>query len=138
MNNSQLINTINNKSDFFGVIASSLCLIHCLATPLIFVVQACTKSCCAAGPWWWGLIDYFFLVVSLIAIYYSARSTTLKWMPLALYLSWGLLAFLILHERFPYFDIPHLMIYLPAFGLVFLHLYNRKYCKCEEEKCCTT
>ena len=49
--NNQLSNTINNKADLFGVLASSLCMVHCLATPLIFVVQACTQSCCEAGPW---------------------------------------------------------------------------------------
>ena len=136
MNNFQLVKTINSKSDIFGVVASGLCMVHCLATPLIFVVQACTKSCCEAGPWWWSFVDYLFLVISLIAIYYSAKSTSLKWMPFVLYLSWGLLALLIFHERFPYFEIPHVMVYLPAFSLVFLHLYNRKYCVCEKDKCC--
>ena len=135
MNNFQLANTFNSKSDLFGVMASSLCMVHCLATPLIFVVQVCTNSCCEAGPLWWSLIDYIFLAISLIAIYHSAKTTSLKWMPFVLYLSWGMLALLMLHERFPYFEIPHLWIYLPAFSLVFLHLYNRKYCTCEEEKC---
>lgn len=136
MNNSQFVKTINSKSDLFGVVASSLCMVHCIATPLIFVVQACTKSCCETGPWWWSMIDYIFLVISLVAIYYSAKATSLKWMPFVLYFSWGLLAILILHERFPYFEIPHVMVYLPAFSLVFLHLYNRKYCQCKEEQCC--
>ncbi|MFT4755321.1 MAG: hypothetical protein ACI85Q_002890 [Salibacteraceae bacterium] len=136
MNNSQLVNTTNRKSDLFGVAASSLCLVHCLATPLIFVVQACTKSCCEAGPWWWSMIDYLFLIISLVAIFYSAKTTSLKWMPFVLYLSWGILALLIFHERFPYFEIPHMAVYVPAFSLVFLHLYNRKYCVCEKEKCC--
>ena len=136
MNNSQLVTAINSKSDLFGVVASSLCMIHCLVTPLIFVVQACTKSCCEAGPWWWSLIDYLFLIISFIAIYYSAKVTSLKWMPMVLYLCWGILTLLILHERFPYFDIPHMLVYVPAFSLVFFHLYNRKYCACEEEKCC--
>jgi hypothetical protein len=136
MHNSQLVNTVNNKSDLFGLIASSLCMVHCLITPLIFVVQACTTSCCDAGPWWWSLIDYFFLVISLVAIYYSAKTTSLKWMPFALYLSWGVLTLLMLHERFYYFDIPHTVIYIPAFSLVFFHLYNRKYCTCEKVSCC--
>jgi len=116
--------------------ASSLCMIHCLATPFLFVVQVCTASCCEAGPWWWSLIDYLFLIVSIVAIYFSAKATTLKWMPFVLYLSWGILALLLLHDRFPLFDIPHAMIYLPAFTLVFLHIYNRKYCTCHEGECC--
>ena len=134
MKNLQLINTINDKSDYFGMLASGLCMIHCIATPFIFVVQACSVSCCEASPWWWSMIDYLFLIISFIAIYFSAKATSLTWMPSVLYLSWGLLAILMLHERFPLFDIPHAMIYLPAFSLVFFHIYNSKYCTCVEDK----
>lgn len=138
MNNFQLVNTINRKSDFFGVMASGLCMIHCLATPFIFVVQACTASCCEAAPWWWRMIDYLFLVVSIAAIFYTAKATSLKWMPIALYACWGILAILILNGGLKLVPIPHAFVYLPAFGLVFLHLYNRKYCQCETTECCTT
>ena len=125
----------NNKSDLFGVLASSLCMVHCLATPLIFVVQASTVACSEVGPLWWRMMDYLFLVVSIIAIYQSARTTASKWMPKAMYVSWGILAFLILNESLHLLPIPHILMYLPAFCLVFLHLYNRKYCQCEA-KCC--
>ena len=128
---------IERGSDMFGILASSLCMIHCLATPLIFVVQACTASCCEAGPWWWRMIDYIFLVVSIAAIYHSAKTTSLKWMPTALYACWGILAFIIINEGVQLLTIPHVFIYIPAFSLVFLHLYNRKYCQCDtEETCC--
>ena len=133
------LTTINKtKSDLFGVLASSLCMVHCLATPLIFVVQASTATCSEVGPWWWRVMDYLFLVVSLAAIFHSAKLTSLKWMPKALYACWGILAFLILNDSFHVLPIPHAMIYLPAFSLVFLHLYNRKYCRCETDTCCTT
>ncbi|MEM6964645.1 MAG: MerC domain-containing protein, partial [Bacteroidota bacterium] len=127
---------LDRKSDSLGILASSLCMIHCLATPLIFVVQACTASCCEAGPWWWRMIDYVFLVVSIAAIYHSAKTTTLRWMPMAMYICWGALAVVILNEGMQFLPIPHLFIYVPAFSLVFLHLYNRKYCQCEMEDCC--
>jgi len=29
-----------------------------------------------------------------------------------------------------------LVVYIPAIALVGLHLYNRKYCKCEDDTCC--
>ena len=126
----------NNQSDLFGVLASSLCMVHCLATPLIFVVQASTAVCSEVGPLWWRLMDYLFLVVSIIAIYQSAKTTASPWMPKAMYVGWGILAFLILNESLHVLPIPHLLIYLPAFSLVFLHLYNRKYCQCEAAQCC--
>lgn len=131
-----MVSVIKSKSDTFGVFASSLCMVHCLATPLIFVVQACAASCCDTGPWWWRIMDYLFLVVSIVAIYYSARATSLQWMPKTLYLCWSLLAFLIFNEALQWQAIPHLFMYIPAFSLVFLHLYNRKYCRCETKKCC--
>jgi len=125
-----------SKSDLFGVLASSLCMIHCLATPFIFVVQACSASCCEAGPWWWRIIDYLFLVISIIAIHYSSKTTKLNWMPTALYIGWGILAFLIINERFQFLAIPHTLVYLPAFTLVYLHIYNQRYCQCNHKECC--
>lgn len=132
-----LTTTLNsNKFDLLGVLASSLCMVHCLATPIIFVVQASIVGCSEAGPWWWRMIDSLFLVVSIIAIYHSARATSLQWMPMALYGCWGVLAFLIINEQLSLLTIPHYLIYLPAFSLVFLHLYNRKYCRCDTQNCC--
>ena len=130
------------KSDTFGALASGLCMIHCLATPLIFVAQACsasasTASCCASSPSWWGMLDYLFLVISIVAVYFSAKETTLVWMPAALYASWSFLAFLILNERFHMLHVDHSLVYAPALSLVVLHLYNRKYCNCDTDECCT-
>ncbi|MEM1321416.1 MAG: MerC domain-containing protein [Bacteroidota bacterium] len=129
---------LNSNSDMFGAFASGLCLIHCLATPFLFVVQACSTSCCAAGPTWWSMIDYLFLGVSILAIYYSAKSTSLDWMPMALYASWVLLAILVFNESLQLLPLNHALIYLPALSLVGLHLYNRRYCQCEADRCCTT
>ncbi|MFK7934800.1 MAG: MerC domain-containing protein [Saprospiraceae bacterium] len=128
----------NNPSDLFGALASSLCVIHCVATPLIFVVQASAIRCSEIGPWWWRILDYLFLVVSIFAIYQSADKTSLAWMPKTMYIAWGVLAFLIINTTFHVLPIPHLLVYLPAFSLVFLHLYNRKYCRCATTKCCAT
>ena len=50
----------NLSPDFIGALASSLCLVHCLLTPVLFIVKACTSSasCCAGAPVWWQVIDY--------------------------------------------------------------------------------
>jgi len=113
-------------------------MVHCLATPLIFVVQASSVRCSEIGPLWWRTLDYLFLVISIAAIYHSAKTTSLSWMPKAMYASWGILAFLIFNEGLNFLPIPHVLIYLPAFSLVFLHLYNQKYCRCEPKECCIT
>ena len=49
---SSFASLINSESDIFGAAASSLCLIHCLLTPVIFVVQASAFSCSEASPIW--------------------------------------------------------------------------------------
>lgn len=130
--------TVNTKSNLLGAVASGLCLIHCIATPLIFIAQATAShhhhhdhDHHAVG--WWGSLDYIFLVISAIAVYYSAQNSSLRWMPLALYASWGILALLILNEKFHLMHLPHEAIYLPTLSLIGLHLYNRNYCDCEEE-----
>ena len=121
-----------SRSDLFGAFASGICLIHCIATPFIFLAQAGMANLGESVPVWWHSIDYIFLVISFIAVYYSALNTTLKWMPVALYSSWALLAMFILNEKLHLFHIDHLFIFVPAIGLVSLHLYNRKYCNCDD------
>jgi|GEM_PF-3179353 len=48
------------NADFIGAMSSGLCLMHCLATPFLFIAKACTATCCADTPSWWQLIDYLF------------------------------------------------------------------------------
>lgn len=121
-----------NKSDLIGAFASGLCLLHCVAVPLLFIVQTSSVSCCEASPYWWKWLDYLFLIISFMAIYRSNKTTTKRWIGKALWLSWGTLAFLILNEKLEWFSIPEFTIYIPALALIFLHLYNQKYCQCDE------
>ncbi|MEN0049175.1 MAG: MerC domain-containing protein, partial [Bacteroidota bacterium] len=100
-------NAVHTKSNFFGALASGLCLIHCVATPLFFMAQAATShhhddhghDHHHHDMGWWSSLDYIFLAISVIAVFYSARNTSLKWMPLALYANWAVLAFIILNEK---------------------------------------
>lgn len=128
---------LKQKSDLLGTYASTLCLIHCLATPLLFIAQSCTVTCCEATPVWWKSIDYLFLVISCLAIYWSTTATSLKWIKKALWLSWCALAFVIINEKVALLPLPEASIYIPAIALIGLHLYNRNYCKCNTATCCT-
>jgi hypothetical protein len=78
--------TIIKKSDVLGVLASGLCLIHCIATPFIFVAQTCSASCCSVAPTWWSTIDYVFLGISFFAIYWSVQNTSKNWIKYALWI----------------------------------------------------
>ncbi|MGY0392210.1 MerC domain-containing protein [Bizionia sp. KMM 8389] len=125
------------KSDELGVMASGLCLIHCVATPFLFIVQSCSLSGCTDTPVWWRLIDYVFLVISFFAIYQTTQNTSSNWIKPALWWSWGVLFFIIVNEHLAWFSIPEYAIYIPAIALITLHLYNKKYCQCDTNKCCT-
>ena len=115
-----------SKYDLIGAMASLLCLVHCMITPFIFVISACTKTCCSETPGWWKSVDHFFLVISFMDIYKSKKRTNKKWIQIGLWSSWVTLLFLILNESFEWVLINQTFIYLPALTLIILHLYNQK------------
>lgn len=129
-----MISKLELKSDSLGSIASGLCLVHCIITPLIFVIQPISVHSDSA-PIWWKSLDYLFLIVSLLAVYWSAKNTTKDWIKYGLWISWILLTAAILNEKLELFHLGELVVYIPAISLIGLHLYNRKYCSCNEDVC---
>ena len=83
-----------NNSDSIGALAVTLCLIHCLITPFIFVVQSCATSCCAEAPVWWLCFDYFFLTISFFSIRRSTQTSQSETIKYALWTCWVLLLLL--------------------------------------------
>ncbi|EDP70178.1 hypothetical protein FBALC1_11612 [Flavobacteriales bacterium ALC-1] len=132
-----MLNRLTLNTDILGAGASTLCLIHCAATPFLFVAKACSVTCCSDTPAWWQTVDYFFIVVSFTAIYFTTKHATKNWLRLALWSSWTLLLFAIVNETFQVILLSELFIYVPAIAIVVLHLYNLKYCKCADDTCCT-
>ncbi len=127
---------LSKQSDIFGALASTLCLIHCLITPLIFVAQTCSLTCCASAPAWWRVIDLAFLIISFFAIYASTNSTTKNWLKISFWVSWVSLFMLIINENFHFITLAHESIYVPSLALILLHFYNKKYCTCSSNSCC--
>lgn len=125
------------KPDNIGALASFLCMIHCMATPFLFVVHSCSASCCESTPVWWQWIDYLFLVISFFAVYRSVQTTSKNFMKPLLWISWGALAFVLLNESLFGFELHDKTKYIVASVLVLLHLYNQKYCQCQTDSCCT-
>lgn len=128
---------IKSNADVIGATVSFLCLLHCMATPLIFLTLALPLERGAqVHSSWWEFLDYPFLSISLIAVFYSGRTTSKKWIQKALWICWGVLVFVLLNEKYSWIYIAEVLNYLPALALIGLHLYNRKYCQCEEDQCC--
>lgn len=130
--------SISLKPDFVGIMASTLCLIHCIATPLIFLAKACSVStaCCADAPIWWQIIDYIFIVISFMAIFFATKNSSKRWIGIALWSAWFVLLFTLVNETLGTNLLPAKFIHIPALSIVVLHFYNQKYCKCSENSCC--
>lgn len=115
-----------SKSDVIGALASGLCLIHCIATPFIFLAQTSSATIGNSAPAWWGIIDIVLVVISFYAVYWSTLNSSKSWMKYALWISWSALGIIILNEKLHLLAIPEFSIYIPAIALVLFHLYNRK------------
>lgn len=132
-------NIFKSQSDTLGVFASGICLLHCIATPFLFVSAASLDHHDhhhADSPFWWSSIDVIFIIISFIAVYRSARLSSKQWVKYALFASWAFLTFVLLNEKFEGIHLVEEIIYVPAFSLILLHLYNKRYCQCEDENCC--
>jgi len=123
------------NSDYIGAIAGVLCIIHCIITPLLFLINAelATKQTLFALQ----IIGYVFLIISFFAVYRSALNTTNNVVKVLFFIFWGALLFLILNESFGVFRIAETFTFISAFSLSALHIYNLKYCQCKDETCCT-
>lgn len=129
---------ISISSDSIGAFASGLCMLHCLATPIFFIVSACSSACCNNAPAWWQWMDYMFLAISFFAIQNSSKSSSKEWVIQGLWINWSVLLFFIINAKLGWFYIMPNLKFLPAFGLVFLHMYNMKYCQCDIKECCNS
>ena len=123
--------------DSIGIIASTLCTIHCIITPFIFIAKACTATCCSDAPSWWLMIDYLFLIISFLAIFFISRNLTIKWLQIAFWCSWLLLLLSILNHSLDVFPINNNFIYIPSSAIIILHFYNLQFCKCQNKACCS-
>ena len=119
------MNLIAKKSDFFGVMSSTLCFMHCLLTPVLFVI-----------PFWWKGMNFVFVAVSLLAVYFSSKNTSRSIMKPLLWIGFFLLSFCIINEEIGFFHLPEIITYFAAINLAGLHVYNLKFCQCDDDQCC--
>ena len=124
------------KSDAIGALASTLCVIHCLMTPLLFAVQSYTAVQHEAVPLWWKNLDFLFVTVSVFAVYLSAKNSSNTLVKYSLWISWLCLFVLILNEKIEWVSLPEFITYFAALTLAIFHLYNLNYCQCKSESCC--
>ena len=120
-----MIHKITYKEDLIGASASFLCLVHCLATPFVFLIKSSAAVCCSETPIWWQSIDYIFLVVAFFAVVLVTKNHRSKeWMKFSLVVCWLGLLLVTLNSTYFLFHITNEIAYIPAISLVCLHLYN--------------
>ncbi|WP_115463038.1 MerC domain-containing protein [Winogradskyella aurantiaca] len=123
--------------DILGALASGICLIHCVATPFLFIAHTSMDHELHHNvPIWWQSIDLLFIGLSFLAVYWTVKNTSKNWIKYAFWLAWSVLTFVIINEKLEWLILAESIIYLPALSLVGLHLYNRRYCQCADEACC--
>jgi len=131
-----MLSTLKQKSDLLGAAASFLCLIHCIATPFLFVAAACTEACCASAPAWWRWIDIGFLIIAFFAVFRSARKGTNRVLKTGLWISWVGLAVFVTNEQLALFPVSHYFKYGSGLALITFHLLNLRHCRCQADGCC--
>ena len=126
--------SLHVSSDSVGIVASGLCMVHCIATPILIVCKTTCAASCQAAPLWWRSFDILFLVISLFAVIYSVKITSKQWVKNALIASWSLLFLSELFKNLTHIHFVHYLAYIPATALIVTHLYNRKLC-CSAHTC---
>lgn len=127
---------ILNKPDTLGIIASTLCMIHCLVTPLLFITQTSIATNEVASIWWKN-IDFLLLVISFFAVYRSTQKSSNDLIKYGLWITFISLTIIILNEKMKWFFLPESIIHIAGLTLVTLHIYNLNYCQCKDKNCCT-
>ena len=126
------------NSDKMGIISSLLCLLHCAFTPLLFIYQPTILNSYTDFPEiWWRLASLLIIPVSLYAVYRSNKNTTNKSLGVAMWVCCFILLSTIINEAFEIFSLKEYFSYGASITLGFLHVYNLKYCTCEDDNCCT-
>ena len=133
---------ISKKSDLLGVLASGLCAVHCAITPLFFAARPLLDKAmregghgCEQAPWGWAMLDYLFLVISLLAVWYSARHTSSRNVRLLLWVGWACFAMGLLLEATE-FAFGKWLMYAGSIALVVTHIVNFRHCRaCKNGTC---
>ncbi len=114
------VQTFKKKADYIGIAGSVLCLVHCLAAPLLVMTSTLLRDDTLRTSFL-GL-DYVFIGVNIVAVYFATRHAASSGIRLAL---WGFLLLfatgLLLEDAGPAFQY---LAYAASAGLVGSHLLN--------------
>lgn len=114
--------------DFVGVIASLLCLIHCIVTPFLFLSSVLIvippHGHNDEFPLIWSALEICFLALSYWSVRQTSRKTNLSWISYALHIAWSLLAVSVLFELADIHVLGEFLKYASTSFLIVLHFYH--------------
>jgi hypothetical protein len=102
-----------------GIVSTTLCVVHCILTPLLLVLVAKYE--------WWGNLTFLFLAISFYAVYDAIKSKPPQHILLLICVSYVFMTAFLLLENF--WDLAEPLSYVASFGLVIGHILNIRYCK---------
>lgn len=123
---------IASQADLIGIIAATICMIHCLITPIYIVSKPSLlplEEAHISHPWgWWKLLDYLFLTFGLMAVVLATQVDSPRWLILGLWISWVCLAIGIhIEEQI----LGKFLLYGGSLILVVHHVFHYKHCRAE-------
>lgn len=115
---------LRQKADYVGIAGSVLCIIHCLATPVLVMTSALLNhDTIRVG---FLSLDYLFIAVNIAAVWLASRHTT-RLIKTALWTClWLFAAGLLLEGVHPAFEY---LTYAASLGLVSTHFANIQHCR---------
>lgn len=119
------------SADIMGISASIMCMIHCLALPVLisvgFILSPVDNHIHEHDHvhfnWHW--IDFLFVALALWAVYFAVKSTQSKSIKIALWVAVSIFSIGVMFH-----DVFHWMLYLSligSIGLVVIHIINWKF-----------
>jgi chromate transport protein ChrA len=126
----QIIKKLSSQSaDILGISASLLCMIHCLALPVMislgYIFKFSDDHDHVHEHWHW--MDYFFVFLAIWAVYNAAKNTHSKRIKIALWIAVLFFSIaILLHDINPFMIVISIGASL---ALVIIHIINWKYHK---------
>ena len=117
------LDVVDKKADYIGITGSVLCLIHCMAAPVLVMTSNLFRNDTLRTGFL--SLDYVFIAVNIVAVYFAARSHTSSAIRIALWSFPFLFAVgLLLEGVSPVFEY---LAYAASTGLVISHLINLRH-----------
>lgn len=126
---------VSSQADLIGMLAATVCMIHCLITPLFIVAKPLLlpiEETHITHPWgWWKILDYIFLTVGLLAVIFATQVSSPRWLIFGFWTSWFCLALGIhLEEEV----VGKFLLYGGSSILIMHHVLHYRYCKAEHSE----